>query len=115
MNFTKVLLISSLLLLPCPALAASTYLSCEFQSNGGVWPVNITADEQSGKVTLFMPSSGHTETVPAAFGADKVVFRTGMMAYELSRTDLSITRVVSVINSTEQGRCKVQQPPKRAF
>jgi hypothetical protein len=98
-----------------PALAAPTYLNCEFISNGSPFAVNLSADEAEGAVTMSMPAKGYSKRVRANFTADSVLFADDYMQYELNRINLSIVRVISIIKSTERGTCKIQEAPKRAF
>lgn len=99
-----------------PAWAAPVYMTCEFtNTEGAKSEVRFTADEEAGTVTLFVPKTGHTERMVGAFTPEQVVFKGGMLDYTISRVDLSATRTIRMISSTEQGKCKVDQAPKRAF
>ncbi|KRA84182.1 hypothetical protein [Altererythrobacter sp. Root672] len=99
-------------LVSSPAFAAPTYLDCRFP---GAVPIKITADEATGKATVFVPSTGFTETLTAAFTPDEVIFANNMLDYKISRTDLSIDRTVRLLKKTDRGQCKVVEAPPRAF
>jgi hypothetical protein len=90
-----------------------TYLRCIIQPQGT--EVLITADEANSAVTVALPSTGHSEKMAAAFTATDVRFQNRQVAYVVSRTDLSIDRTIKLINSTDHGKCTVEQAPKRAF
>lgn len=99
-----------------PALAAPVYMTCTFTNNEGTKSeAKFTADEEAGTVTLFVPNTGHTERMAGAFTPERVVFKGGMLDYSISRLDLTATRTIRMIRSTEQGVCKLDPAPKRAF
>lgn len=98
-----------------PASAAPVYLTCDFPNDGGSFIVNVTADEQAGTVSLFMPSTNNRQQLTGTFTADRLIFSDRYMRYTINRVDLSIVRETPMIRSVESGQCKVQQPPKRAF
>lgn len=98
-----------------PASATPTYLKCTFPMGDRGFEVQVTADEASSTVTVYMPTTGHTEKMNAVFTPTQVLFQNRMMSYALSRTDLSIRRVVPMIKSTENGKCAVVVVPTRAF
>ncbi len=95
--------------------AANTpiYLRCTFEPNSTA--VLITADEANSAVTISVPSTGHTEKLPAAFSATDLRFQNRQLSYVVSRTDLSVSRTIKLIKETDTGRCAIEQAPKRAF
>lgn len=98
------------------AWAEPAYLDCQFISkDGSPFPVQITADESAGTVSLFMPTTGNTQKMTAAFTSDKVIFHDDLMVYALNRVSLVIARVIRILNETEDGTCKLKEVPKRAF
>lgn len=101
------------LLVASPAAAAPTYLQCNFPGNSAI--LMVTADEANSAVTVSLPSTGHTEKMPAAFTASELRFQNNMLSYVISRTDLAINRTIKMIKSTDTGQCKVETAPKRAF
>lgn len=103
------MLIGGLLMLAVAGQPA--YLKCEFKG----FEVDVTADEANSAVTLVMPSTGNVEKLAAAFTPEQVRFEDRLMAYSLSRTDLTITRLTPLLHSTDVGTCQVVTPPKRAF
>ena len=105
---------------PTAALAAPAYLTCQLpKRDGSVLEVKITADENAGQVTVVIPETGLSERVPAVFSPSSVSW--GLYSdfrYELSRVDLSITRVFSISGaerSRDAGVCELEPAPKRAF
>lgn len=114
-RFIAVFLLLPITLAAVPAMATPTYLKCTFPGSQGPWPVEITADEAMLVVTLFMPNSGNSQRLAAAFGVDQVRFASREMSYVLSRTDLSIVRTTPILNEVVRGDCQVATPPKRAF
>lgn len=98
-----------------PAIASPTHLICEMQTAAGPVAIEITADEDNSLVTVFLPHSGWTGRLAAAFTPDRVRFANSSAEYQLSRTDLSISRHTA-LGDNETGRCKLPpNPPKRAF
>ena len=95
-----------------PAAAAPTYLKCVLDGN---WPVEVAVDEANSKVTVFIPVTGHTQRLNAAFSQDQVRFGDRLVSYVVSRTDLSIVRTVPLLKETTGGRCYVATVPDRAF
>lgn len=96
-----------------PIMGEPVYLRCHFPQNNT--DVMITADEANSAVSVALPSTGYSEKLPAAFTASEVRFKNTRVAYVLSRTDLSVTRTISLINSSDSGKCEIEKAPKRAF
>lgn len=111
----KLALAFGLIALPTAALAQPTYLSCEFPGRGSPFIVNVTADEQAGTVSLYMPSTDNRQQMTGTFTSDRVLFADRVMTYALSRVDLTLIRTVTMIKAEETGTCKIMLPPKRAF
>jgi hypothetical protein len=108
-------LMLSIALAAAPAAATPTYLKCHFPRRDKTFEVQVTADEANSVVTVFMPTTGHTEKMNAVFTATQVLFRNSRMSYALSRTDLSIRRTIPIINAEDDGTCDLAAVPKRAF
>ena len=116
MKMKVALAVSSLALHSAAAYAAPAYLLCQFGEGDQAFPVEITADEAAGTVSLYMPTTGNREQLTGTFSAEKVIFADRQMTYALSRVEpLVIVRVVPLIHSSERGRCEVKTTPKRAF
>lgn len=98
-----------------PAAATPTYLVCTFPGPQGNIDLNVTVDEENSTVTTYLAKTGHTEKMTGVFTPTQVLFHDDMLTYVLSRTDLSISRTIVMIKSTDTGTCKVITPPKRAF
>jgi len=98
-----------------PALAAPTYLSCDLGQEGKTFIVKVTADEAEGAVGIYIPSTDYREKVRGAFTADKVLFETDVIAYDLNRVNLKIKQVTKGFGWVTNGTCIIEQPPKRAF
>lgn len=103
------------LLIAMPAAAAPVFLKCNILSNGKVWPVNFVVDEEAARAAVIVAATGYVTQGPAVFTPDKVMVRQKDIEYEISRTDLTVTRKVSIPKSRDSGPCKVEEPPKRAF
>ncbi|MCC7393814.1 MAG: hypothetical protein IT553_03060 [Sphingomonadaceae bacterium] len=97
------------------AFAEPVYMQCSFLIEGRDYPIEVTADEAAGSVSVFVPSTGHTERLPGTFTPDRLVFSNRMLSYVISRVDLSIERTITSISSTQRGQCQLQQPPRRQF
>lgn len=114
----KVIAALTFAILPAAANAAPAYLSCTFGSQTGQSarpPIKFTADEAEGKVSIFVTSTGHSQTLRGTFTPELVIFEDDLLKYRLSRVDLSIQRTIKLIKSTDQGKCKIESAPKRAF
>lgn len=107
----------ALVCIAAPATAAPTYLSCTILAEKGPFPISLTVDEDAQSVTTAMPTTGHSQRLPAVFSPTSVSFRNSMLRYEVSRTDLTIKRVLTIgaKDWTDTGTCKVETPPARAF
>ena len=99
-------------MLATPANAAAiTYLECTMTIGGGkdtVW--KIALDETARTVSFEHIGGSWTER--GIFTADKVSWNDGSMV--ISRVDLTFNRT-SVLGDNYVGKCKVVNPPKRAF
>lgn len=98
-----------------PAVAEPVYLSCTFLIDGNPNTLDFTADESAAQVSIFVPNSGRSRTVNATFTPDKVVINEEQVIWTISRTDLSITRYIKLVDSANSGKCDVQQVPTRVF
>ena len=109
--------VAVLLALSAPASTAPTYLACMIQAQTGPFEVDLTIDEPSQSVTTAMPSTGHAERLAAVFAPATVSFRTAMLSYVVSRTDLSIERMLTIGGKAwvDRGTCHLQKVPKRKF
>ena len=105
-------MLSTLLVLTGVFVADPTYLRCTFPEGVQVF---VTADEPNSAVSVSIPASGYTAKFAATFTATEVRFGDRTLSYIVSRTDLSATRHINLLNETEKGQCKVEQAPKRAF
>jgi hypothetical protein len=104
------------LLSASPAAATPTYLSCAIVHAAGPVLINITADEDNQLVTIKIPKTGYFERLSAIFSPITVSARgRGGTKYEISRTDLSMTRGKLGTAMVERGMCKIDAPPNRAF
>jgi hypothetical protein len=108
------------LFISTPAFAAPTYLECSIDGGEGKPPVaiNLVADEANGMITQHVVSMGSSKRVPAVFSQTAVQWvPTSGLSYSLSRTDLSIVRVLTIgaKSWTDRGSCQVQKPVNRAF
>lgn len=110
----RVSLLVVIALLPTPAIAAPTYLTCTFPRQPTA-PVDLTVDEAAGTVTLYMPHSGYTATVRGTFRPDTLQFGIPDIAYSINRVDLSASRLAYFMKSPEAGMCRRLPTPKREF
>jgi hypothetical protein len=95
------------------AAPETVYLDCAM-TNGTedvIWKVIL--DEKSQTASYSIPGLGAVSKHAAIFLPEKVSFD----AIVISRIDLSITRTVNVGGSvkSDQGQCKISDPPKRQF
>lgn len=117
---------AALALVPCSAYAAPVYLKCQLDpgAQGGAGgedllvkaPMEVTLNEDAGMVTYTLPTIGRAFTVPGAFTADKVSFR----SFTIDRTNLAFQRDMSHLQAPgrapiiDRGRCTLVEV-KRAF
>lgn len=95
-----------------PAIAQQiVYLECNLPTgeSGPAILWKLALDERAKTVSFEHPQA--SGTVPAIFAADKVTWRDGR--FILSRVNLTFSR--EFLGATDTGKCKVVQPPKRAF
>ena len=71
--------------LPTAVNAESTYLTCDLNDNPK--KVDITLNQDQGKVTYIYPNSGSTWTVPASFTNKAILFKSGSANWQLDRTN----------------------------
>ena len=104
---------------PPPTSSAPVFLLCSFAK--GPAALSVTADEANGLVTTFVQSTGYMQKRAAAFSPSAVEWSSGgalNTSYRLSRVDLSIHRTLDLgmgTASADDGSCKLQEVPKRAF
>ncbi|HET6942583.1 MAG TPA: hypothetical protein VFH89_10510 [Sphingomicrobium sp.] len=103
-----------LMIVAMPADAAPTYLECTFP-NPETPKINITADEANSEVGIFVPKTGFSEKLSAEFTVNQIVFHNKMLSYVLDRTEGSLARTITLINSMDKGACEVVEPVKRKF
>jgi len=108
----RIALFAAVASMAVPANAAAiTYLECTMSKGGGedaIW--KIALDETAKTVSFEHFAASGIER--AIFTADKVTWNDGRMV--ISRVDLTFARM-SVLGNTDVGKCKVVNPPKRAF
>lgn len=97
------------------ANAKPTYLACEMIEGATRFTVDISADEETGKIALVRRRDGYSKNFLGAFTADRVIFRDSFFAYSLNRVDLTVVRDDLNLKYRDTGTCKVVAPPKRAF
>jgi len=95
------------------AAAETVYLDCTM-TNGTedvIWKVIL--DEKNQTASYSIPGVGAVSKHAAVFLPEKVSFD----AIVINRIDLSITRTVNLNGSvkSDQGQCKIADPPKRKF
>ena len=105
------------LALPTAVNAEATYLTCDLNDNPK--KVDITLNQNQGKVTYIYPNSGSTWTVPAQYTNTAILFSTDIAKWQLDRTNGKIyVKFVlsngSVLNSAE-GNCKKAEKTKTLF
>lgn len=97
------------------ASAAPTYLACTFMVDGSPNVIDFTADEAAGTVSILTRHSGFNRTVAATFTPERVLVNEGDVRWEISRVDLTVSSTITMINSTDHGKCEIEAAPKRAF
>lgn len=107
--------ILSVLGFPVSAMASPTYLKCTIEREPSPVDIEVTADEDNSRVVLYLPHSGLTERLPAIFDGREVRFQDRAARYTISRVDLSVSRYIPIFRVTENGQCRIDAKPKRAF
>lgn len=111
----RALIIAAALLVPTTASAEPVYMACEFESPSTAYPIDVSADETSGIVTVSVPKTGSNQRFRAFFSKDKVIFQDEQSQYTLSRVTLGMMRVTPIIKQVDIAWCKLEAKPKRAF
>lgn len=113
----KHLLAIPALFLAVPSSAAGpTYLSCVFSDGAGQpWPLQVSADEGQGTVTVLFERNGKSRRYRATFGPDTVSFGDQAITYRLSRVSLLLERYTGLLDQTDRTTCKIVEAPVRAF
>jgi len=101
--------------LPSAAVAAPVYLKCKIEQSDGPLDVNFVLDEAVPRVAVVVPKTGAVDQDRGTFLADRVLIKTDVAAYEISRTSLAVIRTIPMIKAVDRGTCKVEELPKRAF
>ncbi len=101
-----------LLVVSLNSSAAPVYLSCTLHFAGKEVHWDLALDEQGGRITMAADSVPPF-VEPARFWVDKVQWGVND-AYTISRTDLSLTYVISP-GKVERGQCKLKEEPRRKF
>lgn len=110
------------LMTPTGASAKPTYLDCVYPDysaymKGAPDRVEVSADEDSGTVSLSDETQHTSFRSRAAFTADRVMFRAPLLYhYAIDRTDLSIIVMRDDPGGfTSKGKCRIKVAPRRAF
>lgn len=94
------------------ATGTPTHLQCKFPT--APVEVLVAADEPNGAVTVSIPSTGYSERLSGAFGADRLSFDNDMMSISIARTTMWTLRGQRD-GKVAEGKCTIEEPPKRAF
>lgn len=115
-RFASLIMSAAAIVLPGAAYARPVYLICSYvEQPGGPETLEITADEANGTVSYVVPRNGSSNSVKAAFTGSKVEFSDHfLMDWTISRTNLTIEASRRGVG-TAIGKCRLNQPPKRAF
>jgi hypothetical protein len=97
--------------------AQPVYLTCKLQREDGVARWDFVLNEATNKVTMSFPRDGTSESGNGIFTADEVSFTLNRgevieEVYTINRVNLTFTRSMPAIKSTEKGKCIVGTPPK---
>lgn len=107
------------ILAPTPALAAPTYLDCQWNSAASQTPIRfkVTLNEDQGTADFFDDPSSPSPSVTkvrALFTASEVTFGDKYLRYVVNRGDLTLA-VAGGQSGVRPGTCNVLEVPKRAF
>lgn len=93
-------------------------LRCELSNSSG--PITFSLNEDAGKATV--QTAAATSERAAIFVPDKVTVVMSetpnySIIFEIDRVSLAITRTTTVAgqSKSDQGKCALYEPPKRAF
>jgi hypothetical protein len=98
------------------ALAAPTYLACEFAHPSGKPQVfNFALDEASGKLGVHVPSTGSQRSVEGTYEAGKVTANEGSVAWEIDPAALTVIRDKRMVKEKDRGACKTISAGEAGF
>ncbi|HVJ61592.1 MAG TPA: hypothetical protein VM555_02635 [Tahibacter sp.] len=98
------------------ALAAPTYLACEFAHPSGKPQVfNFALDEDSGKLGVHVPATGSQRSVDGTYTAGKVTANEGAVAWEIDPAALTVIRDKRMVKEKDRGACKAISAGEAGF
>ncbi|UXT98677.1 hypothetical protein [Agrobacterium tumefaciens] len=98
---------TALLFLSSPALAAQTYLSCEFAGSKGTPQVfNFALDDAAGTFGVYVPASGSQRMEKGTFAGGKASLNEGSVAWEIDIAKGSVIRDKRMVGEKDSGTCK---------
>jgi len=98
------------------ALAAPTYLSCEFTASKGTPQVfNFALDEAAGTFGVYVPASGSQRIEKGTFAGGKASLNEGSVAWEIDIAKGSVIRDKRMVGEKDSGTCKTISHAQSGF
>ncbi|MGV2111669.1 hypothetical protein ACQZ46_10355 [Agrobacterium salinitolerans] len=111
-GFTVVVLLFSI----SGALAAPTYLSCEFTGSKGTPQVfNFALDAAAGTFGVYVPASGSQRMEKGTFAGGRASLNEGSMAWEIDIAKGSVIRDKRMVSEKDSGTCKTISQAQSGF
>ncbi|CDN94727.1 hypothetical protein [Agrobacterium tumefaciens] len=108
--------VAALLFSVSGALAAPTYLSCEFASSKGTPQVfNFVLDEAAGTFGVYVPASGSQRMEKGTFAGGKASLNEGSVAWEIDIPKRSVIRDKRMVGEKDGGTCKTISEAQSGF
>tara|TARA_B100000963_G_scaffold356513_1_gene376751 strand:+ start:434 stop:781 length:348 start_codon:yes stop_codon:yes gene_type:complete len=104
------------LALPTAVNAELVYLECYFPKQEGTKEKNVevTLQEEQGKVTTLIRETGYTATYPAVFNSQNILFSEEYLGWEINRTNGKIF-LQFYTSKPVSGDCKKVEKTKTMF
>lgn len=89
------------------ALAAPTYLTCEFPNPTGAPQVfNFAIDATARTFGVYVPASGSQRTAEGTFPDGKATLNEGTVAWEIDLANGTVIRDKRMVGEKDKGTCK---------
>ncbi len=102
--------------LPNAVNAELVYLECYFpkQKTQKETTMEVTLNEEQGKVTYLIKTTGSTKTLPATFSQEYILFSEEYISWQIDRTNGEITNKFYTFDPA-YGNCKKTEKTKTLF
>ena len=106
------------LALPTAVNAELVYLECYFpkQKSQNETNIEVTLNEEQGKVTYLVKETGSTKTLPASFSQEYILFEEEYVSWQINRTNGEFSNKFKIgVMDRSYGNCKKTEKTKTLF